>query len=375
MEWWKRMTPNLAEIVGHFRFAGDFLAAELCAAGHINVTYIVYFGMPNGTRSRYIMQKINHRVFRAPEKLMRNIEDVTGHLGQKILAAGGEPQRETLSLIPTLDGGGFYRTSGDEYWRAYLFIEGAQTYQIVESPARMYNAGKAFGRFQRLLGDFPVETLHETIVDFHHTPKRYKAFILAVEKDGQGRARSAAAEIAFVRARAAETPVLIDLAAAGRLPARVTHNDTKINNVMFDDATGEGICVIDLDTVMPGLAPYDFGDSIRSGANTAAEDERDLAKVRFDLALYESYTRGFLEETGGFLTAEEIELLPFAAKLMTLECGMRFLADHLNGDVYFRIHREGHNLDRARTQFKMVAEMEKNFEAMGEIVRKYKDAI
>ncbi|MFB0534017.1 MAG: phosphotransferase enzyme family protein, partial [Anaerolineae bacterium] len=340
--------------------------------GHINDTYVARFRKGDGAVRRYILQRINHNVFKSPEELMHNIEKVTTHLRKKIIAAGGDPERETLNLIPTVGEETFYRTPDGNYWRAYAFIEGAQTYEVVENLDHVYNASKAFGQFQRLLSDFPAGQLHETIPDFHHTRKRFEAFVEAVERDVKDRAQSVRAEIEFVEKRAQDTSVLVDLLERGELPERVTHNDTKFNNVMIDDKTGEGVCVIDLDTVMPGLSLYDFGDSVRSGANPAAEDERDLSKVCIDLEIFDCFVRGYMDAARDFLTSTEVDYLPFSAKLMTFECGMRFLADHLNGDVYFRIHRENHNLDRCRTQFKMIEDMEAKFDQMASIVGKYR---
>jgi Ser/Thr protein kinase RdoA (MazF antagonist) len=254
-----------------------------------------------------------------------------------------------------------------------MFIEGAQTYEIVENLDHVYNVAKAFGRFQRLVSDFPAERLHETIPNFHHTPTRFAALVEAVERDAANRAQSARAEIEFVERRVGDMPILVDLLQQGKLPQRVTHNDTKFNNVMIDDCTGEGICVIDLDTVMPGLSLYDFGDAVRSGANPAAEDEQDLSKVTIDLKIFDRLASGYLDAARSFLTPLEVDLLPFSARLMTLECGMRFLTDHLNGDLYFRIFRENHNLDRCRTQFRMIRAMEERFEAMVGIVTTYRD--
>ena len=362
---------DLATLASCFQFEGHFLQAEPLPSGHINDSYAASFHLPGGSPRRYLLQRINHHVFRTPEKLMQNIEAITAHLRAKIVSSGGDPERETLTLIPTLDGGVLHRPSGGHYWRAAIFIEGARTYDIVESLDHVYSAGRAFGNFQRLLGDFPAGQLHETIPDFHHTPKRFAAFVKAVERDVANRASSVQAEIAFVEQRAADMPILVDLLAQGQLPLRVTHNDTKFNNVMIDDRTGEGICVIDLDTVMPGLSLYDFGDAIRSGANSAAEDERNVSQVTLDLDIFDHFAAGYLHTARGFLTALEIEYLPFSARLMTLECGMRFLTDHLNGDVYFRIHHSNHNLDRCRAQFKMVRDMEARFDEMVRIVRSH----
>ena len=362
-----------AEVARHFEFEGDFLDARPYGCGHINDTYIVRCRTADGVTRRYTLQRINHHVFQDPEALTRNIEAVTAHLRRKVLAAGGDPERETLTLVPAENRSTLHRTDDGDYWRAYLFIEGARTHESVESLEQVYSAAQAFGRFQELLSDFPPDQLHETIPDFHNTPKRFAACMEAVKRDTHNRARAAAAEIAFVTQRAGEVSILVDLLAQGALPERVTHNDTKLNNVMIDDETGMGICVIDLDTVMPGLSLYDFGDTVRSSGNPAAEDERDLAKVGIDLAVFDALTRGYLEATRDFLTPAEVDLLPFSARLMTLECGMRFLTDHLNGDVYFKTHRENHNLDRCRAQFKMVAEMEERFGEMVGVVEGYRE--
>ena len=359
---------NLADIVKHFKFEGDFLTAAPYGFGHINDTYAARFQKADGNARRYILQRINHNIFKNPVGLMRNIAQVTAHLRRKIITAGGAPEREALTLIPTLDSRPFYKTPDGNYWRAYIFIEGAQTYQIVENPDHIYNAAQAFGQFQKLLSDFPAEQLYATIPNFHHTRKRFEDFVHCVDKDVKNRAQSVKAEIEFVKHRAADTSVLVDLLARGELPQRVTHNDTKFNNVMIDDETGTGICVIDLDTVMPGLALYDFGDAVRSGTNSAAEDEADISKVWVDFKIFERLARGYLDTARDFLTPTEIEYLPFSAKLMTFECGMRFLTDYLAGDIYYKIHRENHNLDRCHTQFKLVCDMEAQSEQMRHIV-------
>ena len=368
----KKGQYGFKEIASHFNFEGEFIEATPYGFGHINDTYAAYFKKCDGMIHRYILQRINHNVFKNPEKLMKNILGVTSYIRMKIIKAGGDPDRETLNLIPSKDGKCYYRSSCGDYWRGYIFIENADTYQVVENLNHFYNAGKTFGRFQKLLDGYPAQSLYETIPDFHNTKKRFEVFLKSVESDVINRAEGVKAEIEFVRERGEETSTLIGLLQEGKLPLRVTHNDTKFNNVMIDNKTGEGICVIDLDTVMPGLSLYDFGDSIRSGANPAAEDEKDLSKVCMDLELFEQFTRGFLEYTGEFLTPLELEYLPFAAKIMTFECGIRFLADYLDGDTYFKIQREEHNLDRARTQFKMVADMEGKFEQMKDIIAKYR---
>lgn len=365
------MSSAVAQVVQHFQFEGEYTRSHPYGFGHINDTYAAYFRQGHGTTRRYILQRINHNVFKNPPQLMQNIHGVTRHLREKISAAGGDPDRETLTLIPTTEGNSYLLTDEGDYWRAYIFIEGAKTYEEVENLAHYYNASQAFGRFQQLLADFPAEQLYETIPNFHHTAKRFQDFTAALEQDVTNRAHTVKPEIDFVQQRAKDTAVLINLLEQGKLPQRVTHNDTKFNNVMIDDQTGAGVCVIDLDTVMPGLALYDFGDSVRSGANPAAEDERDLSKVWTDLTIFDRFAHGYLKVARDFLTPTEIEYLPFSAKLMTFECGMRFLTDHLSGDVYYKIHRENHNLYRCRTQFKMVADMEEKFEQMVQIVTKY----
>lgn len=363
---------NFEEVIKQFNYEGDLVNIQPYGSGHINDTFAVTFHRPHRNNVRYILQRINTRIFKEPEKLMENIENVTEFLKKKIIASGGNPKRETLNLVYTTNHKPFYCSSSGDYWRSYVFIEGAQTYQVVESIQHFYNAGKALGNFEELLSDFPAKKLHETIPNFHNTKIRYEGFLQALAEDKMSRAKDVQKEIEFVLERGKETTILVELLNSGKLPLRVTHNDTKFNNVMIDNDTGEGVCVIDLDTIMPGLSIYDFGDSIRSGANPAEEDERDLSKVSMDLQLFEHFTHGFLEGTKRSLTDTEIEYLPFGAKLMTFECGIRFLSDHLNGDTYFKIHRENHNLDRARTQFKMVEDMEKKFNEMKAIVDKYR---
>ena len=368
------MTPELSAIARHFRFEGAYLEARPHGCGHINDTYAVCVQNGAGVR-RYVLQRINDYVFKHPPALMENVARVTQHLRRKITAAGGDVQRETLTLVPTITGESFYVDAEGNYWRGYVFVEGAQTYQNVEAMAHIYHAARAFGRFQARLSDFPADQLHEVIPDFHHTRKRFEAFVSAVEADPENRACTVKTEIAAIEARAEETAVLVDLQAAGELPVRVTHNDTKFDNVMIDDETGEGICVIDLDTVMPGLALYDFGDAVRSATNRAAEDELDASKVHMDLDVYEHLTRGYLAAARDFLTPGEIAYLPFAAKLMTLENAIRFLTDYLQGDVYFKIHRQHHNRDRCRNQLQLVREMEAHVDEMREVVRRYSRAL
>jgi Ser/Thr protein kinase RdoA (MazF antagonist) len=369
----RRMTrPDFAVVARHFRIRGEFWRAERLPSGHIHDSYAAWFCSPGAKPHRALLQRINHHVFRSPERLMENIEAVTAHLRAKIRAAGGDPDCEALTLIRTADGGLLHRTPDGEWWRAMIFIEGARTYETPGSLAQVRSAGRVIGRFQATVSDFPVDRLDETIPNFHHTPKRFEAFVGAVERDSVNRCRSARAEIEFVGQRAADTRLLLDLLDAGKLPRRVTHNDTKFDNVLIDDVTGEGICLIDLDTVMPGLAAYDFGDAVRSAANTAAEDDPDLDRVCFDLEVYEQLVAGYLEAAGSFLAPAEIEVLAFSARLMSLECGIRFLTDYLDGDRYFRTLHPRHNLDRCRSQFKLVRDMEGRRAEMERIVDRHR---
>ena len=283
---------------------------------------------------------------------------------------GGDPLRETLSLVKTRDGRDYYTDASGKVWRLTPFIENTECYQ--SATADLFEASaRAFGRFQYMLKDYPAQTLHETIVNFHNTEDRFAKFEAALAADKLGRAADIREDIQFVLDRKADCSVALQALREGRLPLRVTHNDTKLNNILIDRNSGEGICVIDLDTTMPGLSINDFGDSIRFGANHCKEDEKDLSKVNFDISLYEVYTRGFLEGAQGGLTKTELEYLPWGARLMTLECGIRFLTDYLDGDHYFRIHYPTQNLDRCRTQFKLVKDMEEQFDAMAAVVRKY----
>lgn len=361
------MNLKYENIIREFQIEGKFLGAEPYGSGHINGTLLGSFEY-DGRIRRFIHQRINCSVFKQPEKVMENIGFVTRHLQHKILEAGGDPLREALNLVPTRNGADYFVSSNGEYWRTYLFIEGARTYDQAENPRQVYSANKAFGKFQMMVSKLPSTCLHETIPDFHNTKKRFLDFIDVLNKDPLNRAFDVKEEIDFYLKREPDTSVIINLIEKGEIPERITHNDTKLNNVLIDDITGEGICVLDLDTMMPGSALYDFGDSVRIGACTAAEDETDLSKVKFDMTMFEQLTKGYLDTAKHFLTAKELEFLPFSAILMTLECGMRFLTDYLNGDVYFKISRPEHNLDRTRTQIKMVREMEQSLDEMSSIV-------
>ena len=359
--------PDFDALSRAFQVPGTFGQAARIHSGHIHDTYVTTLVTPSGP-VRFIQQRINTQVFREPQKLMENIARVTAFARQQIEQAGGDPSRETLTLIPARDGRAFVRTPAGEYWRTYAFIEGARTYEVSDSPGTLYSAARSFGNFQKLLERLPGPRLHETIPNFHHTPRRYQAFEAALAADLAGRAGEVAAEVDFIRQRKADTPVIVDLLAQGQVPERVTHNDTKLNNVLIDEASGEGLCVIDLDTVMPGSALYDFGDLVRMGAATAVEDEADLAKAGIDLARFEWLARGYLDAAREFLTPGEWSHLAFSARLITLEQAMRFLTDYLNGDSYYRVSRAQHNLDRARNQLKMVADMERKQEAMQAVI-------
>ena len=302
---------------------------------------------------------------------MENICGVTDFLREKARQRGNDPARATLHVVPTKEEKPYYQAVDGGCWRVYDFVEDTVCLQQVQSAEDFYQSAVAFGNFQHQLADYPAHTLHETIPHFHDTPKRFADFQRAVAEDRMGRAAQVQREIEFVRAREADYHIMVDLLAAGKLPLRVTHNDTKLNNILFDKTTGEGLCVIDLDTVMPGLAANDFGDSIRFGANHCAEDEADLSKVNFSMELFEIYTKGFLQAAGDAFTPLEKQTLPWGAKLMTMECGMRFLADYLEGDHYFHINYEQQNLNRARTQFKLTADMERNWDAMQKVIEKY----
>ena len=360
----------MREIASHFAFEGRLIHAEPYGCGHINDTHCLWFDRGSFPPVRYILQKINTGIFRDVNGLMNNITLVTEHIRKKLAADGGDYDRGTLTVIPTSAGEQYYRAPDGSCYRAYKFVENTASLQSVENPAQFGSLAAAFGHFQDQLSDFDASLLVETIPDFHNTVKRFADFSESVRADRADRRATAEREISFAADRRDDAGVLVGMLAKGELPLRVTHNDTKLNNVLFDAVTGGAVCVIDLDTVMPGLVHYDFGDSIRFGASTAAEDEKDLDRVSMSLELYEAYTRGFIASCGGKLTDAEIEYLPFSAKLLTYECGIRFLADYLDGDRYFRIHYPEQNLDRCRTQLKLVADMEKKMPEMKLITEK-----
>jgi Ser/Thr protein kinase RdoA (MazF antagonist) len=362
---------KLLEISRQFHIYGDLLHAEPCKIGHINETYIATYNQ-GGVQLRYVLQKINTNVFKDPDAVMSNFVRVTTHQRRKVAAQGArDASRRTLTLVPTKEGGYYHRTKEGECWRTLVFVDGVRTFEAVESAAQAYEAGKAFGDFQSLLVDLPGKRLAETIPHFHNTRKRFEALQKAIAADRANRAHDAAKEIDFALKQEAIVDVILDALAKKQIPERVTHNDTKFNNVMLDVVTGKAMCVVDLDTVMPGCALYDFGDMVRTTTSPTLEDELDLSKVRMQMPMFKALARGYLETAGPFLTKNERALIAFAGKLITFTIGIRFLTDFLSGDVYFRVHRPQHNLDRARTQFKLVESIAKQEEAM----QKFADSV
>lgn len=346
------LTRVPAEVLRAYGLQPD-LPSRPFSGGHINKTLLL-----EDAPKKLMFQRINRFVFPQPENIMENMAHVTAFLHQKVNERGGDPAREVMQIVKTVDDALFYVDEAGEYWRCVYYIDDTVCHEFVSGPDMLKAAGFAFGDFQNLLSDFPADTLHEIILNFHNTPERYRQLTEAVASDAAGRTAEVQEELAFAKARAQDCHLLTDLLADGSLPLKVTHNDTKMSNILFDRDSGKPVCVIDLDTVMPGLTAFDFGDSIRAGASTAAEDETDLSKVVFSLPHFKAYTEGFLQACGATLTPLEAETLADGAKLMTLEVGMRFLADYLNGDVYFGTQYPRHNLDRARNQFHLVAQME-----------------
>ncbi|MCX6971206.1 MAG: aminoglycoside phosphotransferase family protein [Verrucomicrobia bacterium] len=362
------MNDPVLHISHAFQIYGTLLESRPHGGGHINDTYAAAFGQA-GTRVRYIFQRINHRIFKNPPALMENIQRVTDETRRRLeLAEIPDISRRSLRVIPATDGKAFHQDEEGGYWRCYPFIEGARTYDIIRDTRQAYEVARAFGEFQQLLAGMEGIRLHETIPDFHNTRARYERLRQVVEEDPHGRLSSVEAEWKFVCERQDMVDVLLDLNARGLIPERVTHNDTKLNNVMIDDTTETGVCVIDLDTVMPGLALYDFGDMVRTATSPAAEDETDLTKVRMQMPMFEALVRGYLTTAGEFLNETEKSHLVFSGKLIALEIGIRFLTDHLEGDVYFKIKRPAHNLDRCRTQLALVRSIEDQEKEMTDLV-------
>jgi hypothetical protein len=366
------MTPEqelqLQEISTQFQIYGDILHAESCKIGHINETYATTYNQ-GGKLIRYIHQKINRNVFKDPVAVMGNVVRITAHLRQRLAAEGAKDiTRKALTVVPARDGRPFYQDRAGEYWRTFVFVERAQTFESVQSPKQAYQAGHAFGTFQRLLVDLPGERLFETIPHFHHTRRRFEALQQAVKEDHYQRVACAQPEIEFARHHEPMVDVLLQALERREVPERIAHNDTKFNNVMLDWETGEATCVVDLDTVMPGLVLYDFGDMVRTTTSPTLEDEKDLSKVQMQMPMFQALARGYLDATRAFLSPAEKSHLVFAGKLITFTIGIRFLTDFLSGDKYFRIHRPEHNLDRCRTQFRLVDSIEQQEDVMRRFV-------
>jgi len=361
---------QLQEISKKFQIYGEILHAETLKIGHINETYSATYSQ-GGTRVRYIHQKINKNVFKNPAAVMDNVMRVTSHIRRKLEAQNlRDHTRRSLIVIPTRDGKSCFLNGDDGVWRTFLFIEGVETFEAVQSPDQAYQAGRAFGEFQRLLVDLPKRRLFETIPNFHNTRKRFTSFQQAVKGDHYNRAKEAKPEIDFALKREPIVDVILNAMAKGKIPERITHNDTKFNNVMMDVLTGEAMCIVDLDTVMPGCALYDFGDMVRTTTSPTLEDEQDLSKVKMQMPMFKKIAQGYWSAASQFLTKNEKSLIAFSGKLISFEIGLRFLIDYLSGDTYFRIHRPTHNLDRCRTQFKLVESIERQEEAMQKFVDK-----
>ena len=363
----------LSEVFEAFDFGGPVLSTQRFGRGHVNDTFLLHTRAPSDAEGHYILQRLSSVAFKHPDEVMSNVMGVSEYLGHQIRNRGGDPARESMAFMRTRSGQTYYTDRFGNAWRAYPFIDNIACYDTAQSPAIFAASGRAFGRFQNLLVDYPADTLYETIPHFHDTEDRLAKLKHAVERDPFDRVKLCRNEIDFALSRESDCSVVLEAQRQGILPLRVTHNDTKLNNVLLDPITGEGVCVIDLDTVMPGLSINDFGDSIRFGANHCAEDEQDLSKMYLDLEMFAAYTRGFLEGAGGCLTDAEIAYMPWGARLMTLECGIRFLTDFLEGDTYFHTQREGQNLDRCRTQFKLVHDMEQHWVEMNDIVSAFRE--
>ncbi|MDD4501626.1 MAG: aminoglycoside phosphotransferase family protein [Clostridia bacterium] len=356
---------NEINIANKFCYDGYIVSIKPIGAGHINKTYLV-----ETTKEKYTLQLINTSIFKDPEGLMQNIFNVTEFLKEKIKSRGGDIKRETLSVVKTKDGCLFYKDKENFYWRSYIYIDDVTTYQEPKNLIVTHDSGYAFGDFINMLSDYDMSTLNETIKDFHNTVKRFNDFEDSVKNDIAHRTSNVSNEIDFLYKRFDDCNIILDSIKNGSIPLRVTHNDTKLNNLLFDNTTDKPICILDLDTVMPGSLLYDYGDALRISGSSAAEDEEDLNKVHFIMDNFVSFTKGFLSATKDSINEMELSLLPFSIKLITMEIGMRFLTDYLNNDIYFSIHKKDHNLFRARTQFKLVAEIENNLDEMKRIVER-----
>ena len=362
------MNKELENLVNNFNIKGEIVDIISNNTGNINKTYMVLVN-DEGTEKKYVLQKINTTVFNEPYLLMNNIENVTNYCREYLKNNNEDIKRGTLNVIRTKNNKNLYRTKNNEYYRIYDFVENAISYDKTENKDIFYNVGQACGHFVRMLDGYPMDELDETIPNFHNTKVRYDDLINSIKKDPVGRAKDVMEEILFILKRSDQVGIIVDLIEKGKIPVRVTHNDTKINNVLMDKFTNEAICLIDLDTVMPGSALYDFGDAIRSGASKTFEDDTNLENVGINLEFFESFTEAYLNETKDILTRTEIDYLAFSCILLTLELTIRFLTDYINGDTYFKCNYENHNLDRVRNQIALVKDMEKNYSYMNNIVR------
>ena len=362
---------NISEIGARFAIGGTFIEGREIEDGLINTTYLASYENEEGEVSRYILQRINEQVFPEPLVVMRNIEHVTKHINRKVLSAKHDFSGQTLNLYPSREGENCVEGPAGGIWRCYNFIEGCRTYDVVENSHQAFQAAKAFGAFQDLLSDLPVEKVSVTIPGFHDTAARYARLLEAIAKDSEGRVAEVQDEIDFITSREEMTEVLLEHLREGRLVERITHNDTKLNNVMIDEKSDEAVCVIDLDTVMPGLALYDFGDLVRSSTSPVDEDEKDLSKVEMRMPMFEALVDGYMGMAHKFLSPLEIELLPFSGKLISLETGIRFLSDFLEGDGYFKTRYATHNLDRCRAQLALVKSIEEQEDEMMSVVKKW----
>ena len=362
---------DIPAVAAQFAVYGDFVDAFPYGSGHINDTFCAVFDQ-GATRVRYIIQRVNSYIFKNPQGLMENVARICRHSFDKLKAAKApDASRRTLTLIPTKTGADWFVDADGNYWRCYIFIERARGYDVIETTEQAFQAARAFGNFQKLLVDIPGGRLVETIPDFHNTRKRFETFRASLAADVKNRAAGVKKEIDFILAREKDCSVVLDAMAKGEIPERIAHQDTKLNNVLIDDYTLEGICVIDLDTSMPGSALYDFGDMVRTSTSPAKEDEVDLSKVAMQFPFFEALAKGYISSAGDFLNARERELLPFSGKLLTLECGIRFLTDYLDGDLYFKTARPEHNLDRCRTQFMLVKRLIEQEKKLKKIVKEF----
>jgi Ser/Thr protein kinase RdoA (MazF antagonist) len=361
------MQHNLKEIFRLFKTEGTYKSGEPFGSGHIHDTFRIETAEPD--KDDYILQRLNNKIFKNIPQLQSNIERVTVHLRSKLrMIPGSDPKRECLSLVPAIDGNSWIQDSEGNYWRLYIFISGHHSYNVVDSPDKAFEGGKAIGRFQAMLADMPGDPLFETIPFFHDIGKRLDTFNLKVTEDPAGRAGSVKDEINNVLSRAEEMKIILKLGKEGKIPVRITHNDTKFNNILLNE-NDKALCVIDLDTVMPGYVHYDFGDAIRTAANSASEDEKDLSKIFMNINLFRAYAEGYLSETVATLNDVEKEYLAFAPRLITYTIAVRFLTDYIDGDNYFKIHHEHHNLQRARAQLKLVRSMEEQYSDMQKIIK------